>query len=305
MKRGGLTATNFTCSIWENFRDTMLNISEWHKMFAANNDIILQVKCVDDVRRAKADGKVGIILGFQNISAIEDRIDAFSLFKELGVGVMQLTYNGQNLAGTGCWENYDGGLSNFGHDAIEEMNAHRILIDLSHVGPKTAGDAIGHSKQPVAFTHVAPLGLYKYGRNKSDEQLRAISERGGFVGVSTYTPFMAEHAAKATLDDIVSMIEYVINICGEESVGIGTDMTQGRDEAFFDWVRADRGTGKRMVTSPYKTPPALPGFTSLSDYGNLTAAFEKRGWSEKRILGVIGGNWLRFLGDVWAGATAR
>jgi hypothetical protein len=109
MRRGGLTAANCTCSIWEGFVDTMRNIAQWKRWFADNADLIAPVRTAADIRRAKAEGKTGIILGFQNTSALEDQIGYMSLFKELGVGVMQLTYNTQNLAGAGCYERRDTG----------------------------------------------------------------------------------------------------------------------------------------------------------------------------------------------------
>ena len=110
MHRGGITAANCTCSVWEGFRGTMDNIAQWKTWFDEYGDILLQVHTTDDIRRAKADGKVGIVLGWQNTSGIEDRIDMLRVFKDLGVGVMQLTYNTQNLVGSGCWESRDSGL---------------------------------------------------------------------------------------------------------------------------------------------------------------------------------------------------
>ena len=103
MRRGGLTAANCTCSIWENFRDSMNNVARWKRHFTDNADLITQVYSTADIRRAKEEGKTGIILGWQNLSGIEDQIGYLSLFKELGVGIMQIAYNTQNLVGCGCY----------------------------------------------------------------------------------------------------------------------------------------------------------------------------------------------------------
>ncbi|GIT24173.1 MAG: hypothetical protein CM1200mP41_02170 [Gammaproteobacteria bacterium] len=108
------------------------------------------LKVVADIARAKNENRVGIILGWQNTSALEDRVELVDVFKTLGVGVMQLTYNTQNLVGSGCYESRDSGLSDFGRDVIDEMNRVGVVVDLSHVGAKTSEDAIRHSKQPVA-----------------------------------------------------------------------------------------------------------------------------------------------------------
>jgi membrane dipeptidase len=152
MRRGGLTAANCTCSIWEGFVDTMRNIAQWNRWFADNADLITPVRTTADIRRAKAEEKTGIVLGFQNTSAFEDQIGYISLFKELGVGVVQITYNTQNLSGVGCYEHRDTGLSGFGHEAVAEMNRVGILCDLSHVGAVTSRDVILASKRPAAYT---------------------------------------------------------------------------------------------------------------------------------------------------------
>ncbi len=302
MHRGGLTAANCTCSIWEGMRGTMLNIARWKQNFAEHADIIMPVRSAADIRAAKQQGKVGIILGWQNTSGIEDRLDLLPIYKELGVGVMQLTYNTQNLVGSGCWEDRDGGLSGFGREAIDAMNRLGILVDLSHVGSKTSSEAIAYSKRPCAYTHVAPAGAFDHPRNKSDAQLREIVDRGGFVGVAIYPPFM-KTGKDTGLDDCVDLFEYMLAICGEGNIGIGTDFTQGHDEAFFDWLRQDKGYARRANPGRGKAP-FVKGLDTLADYPRLTLAMERRGWKETRIRAVLGENWLRFLGESWtSGAT--
>lgn len=189
MRRGGLTAANCTCSVWEGFRDTMNNIMRWKQLFRQNSDIITQIYTSADIKRAKREDLTGIILGWQNISGIEDQIGYLQIFKELGVGVIQMAYNTQNLVGSGCYESNDGGLSDFGHEVVAEMNRVGIMCDLSHVGARTSDDVIRASKKPVAYTHCLPSGLKSHPRNKSDEQLRFIVENGGFVGVTMFPPF--------------------------------------------------------------------------------------------------------------------
>ena len=298
MHRGGLTAANCTCSIWEGMRDTMINIARWKQAFEANGDIIMQVRGPGDIRKAKEAGKVGIILGRQNTSGLEDRLDMLPIYRELGIRVIQLTYNTQNFVGSGCWEDRDGGLSGFGREVIDAMNRLGILTDLSHVGPKTSSDAIACSRRPCAYTHVAPAGAFDHPRNKSDAQLREIVDRGGFVGVAIYPPFM-KSGADTGLDDCVDLFEYMLNVCGEGNIGIGTDFTQGHDEAFFDWLRHDKGHARRANPGRGKAP-FVKGLDTLAGYPNLTTAMQKRGWSESRIRAVLGENWLRFLEQSWA-----
>ena len=296
MRRGGLTAANCTCCVWEGFAGTMANVMKWKAWFRDHGDLIMQVYTTADILKAKATGKTGIILGWQNVSGIEDQIGHLGLFKELGVGIIQMAYNTQNLVGTGCYESRDGGLSDFGHEVVAEMNRLGILCDLSHVGAKTSEDVILASKQPVAYSHCLPAGLKDHPRNKSDAQLRFIVEHGGFVGVTMFPPFLKKGPA-ATVDDYVEAVEYVINICGEENVGIGTDFTQGYGRPFFDWITHDKGYARRLTDFGEVINPE--GLRTIGEWPNLTASMERRGWSGKRIEGVVGSNWLTLLQKVW------
>ncbi|MEK9673885.1 MAG: membrane dipeptidase [Rhodospirillaceae bacterium] len=156
MRRGGLTGANCTCSVWEGVRDTMINIGSWNRWFDEFSDLIVKARTVGDIRQAKKDGKPAIVLGFQNASAFEDRLEFIQVFKDCGIGIVQMDYNTQNLIGSGCYESSDGGLSDFGHEVVAEMNRVGILCDLSHVGANTSRDVINASKKPVAYTRCLP-----------------------------------------------------------------------------------------------------------------------------------------------------
>ena len=298
MRAGGVTAANCTCSVWEGFQATMENVAQWKRWFREHDDLLLQVHGTGDIRRAKRDGRTGIVLGWQNTSALEDRAEFVEVFRDLGVRVMQLTYNTQNLVGSGCWESRDGGLSDFGRDVIDEMNRCGVLVDLSHVGPKTSADAVRHSAKPVAYTHCCPTGIMEHPRNKSDDQMRAVVERGGFVGVATYPPFLP-WGDETTVDQCIDVFEYVIDVAGEDAVGIGTDFTQDQEVSFFEWLRSDKGHGRLLVPGKPRVPRLPIGLATIKEFPNLTAAMARRGWSESRIRKVLGENWLRFLGEVW------
>jgi membrane dipeptidase len=274
----------------------MNNIATWMRHFRDSADLIQQVRSVDDIRAAKAAGRTGIILGFQNVSAFEDQVGYVELFKRLGVGVAQMAYNTQNLVGTGCYESRDSGLSDFGHDIVAEMNRVGMLCDLSHVGPTTSRDTILVSTKPVAYSHCLPSGLKAHPRNKSDEELRFIADHGGFVGVTMFPPFLKRGTA-STLDDYVEAIAYVIDIAGEDAVGIGTDFTQGHGAAFFEWLTRDKGYARKLTEFGEIKNPS--GLERIGDFPNLTVAMQRAGWPETRIRKIMGENWLRLLKDVW------
>ncbi len=296
MRRGGLTAANCTCSVWEGFEATMANIAAWKLFFRDHGDLILEVRTTQDIRRAKRQGKTGIVLGFQNVSAFEDRLGHVQLFKEVGVGIAQMAYNTQNLVGSGCYESRDGGLSDFGREIVAEMNRVGIMCDLSHVGAKTSEDVIEASDKPVCYSHCLPSGLKEHPRNKSDAELRFIAEHGGFIGVTMFPPFL-RRGVEATVDDYVEAIGYVIDLVGEDRVGIGTDFTQGYGPAFFEWLVHDKGEARKLVDFGDIVYPE--GMRRIADFPKLTAAMLRAGWPEARIRKVMGENWVRVLAEVW------
>ncbi|MEC5162066.1 membrane dipeptidase [Janthinobacterium sp. CG_23.3] len=297
MRRGGLSAANCTVSVWEGFADTVKNIADMKKLIRENEDLVTLVRCAQDVIDAKAAGKTGIILGFQNAHAFEDNLGYIEAFADMGVRVVQLCYNTQNLVGTGCYER-DGGLSGFGREVIAEMNRVGIMVDLSHVGGNTSEEAILASSKPVCYSHCLPSGLKEHQRNKSDQQLRFIAEHGGFIGVTMFPPFL-KRGIEATVDDYVEAIDYVINLVGEECVGVGTDFTQGYDKGFFDWITHDKGQYRQLTKFGTILNPL--GIRTIGEFPNLTAAMQKAGWSESRIRKVMGANWVRVFGEVWRG----
>ncbi|MDP4025365.1 dipeptidase [Methylobacterium sp. NEAU 140] len=297
MSEAGLSAANCTCSVWENFEETVRNLSAWNGWFREFSHYIVRAESVADIRAAKEAGRTAVILGMQNTSAFEDRIGYVEILKKLGVGIVQLTYNTQNWVGSGCYESRDSGLSDFGREVVLEMNRVGMLCDLSHVGPKTSRDVIDTSTKPVAYSHCLPSGLKTHPRNKSDDELRYIVDKGGFVGVTMFPPFL-QKGVDSTIDDYVSAMDYVINLVGEDSVGIGTDFTQGYDQAFFDWITHDKGFGRRLTDFGAVVNPA--GFQKISDFPNIADAMGRAGWSDRKIENVLGRNWINLLDSVWS-----
>ncbi|MCE7616217.1 dipeptidase [Vibrio fluvialis] len=295
MRKGGLTAANCTVSVWEGFQNTVNNIVEMNNLIEANSDIVMKVTCTDDIRRAKRGGKTGVMLGFQNAHAFEDQIGYVQVFKDLGVGVVQMCYNTQNLVGTGCYER-DGGLSGFGYEIVEEMNRVGMMCDLSHVGEKTSREVILASEKPVCYSHCLPSGLKDHPRNKSDEELKFIADHGGFVGVTMFAPFL-KNGIHSSIEDYVEAIDYIFNLVGEDQIGIGTDFTQGHGQPFFEWLTHDKGYARRLTNFGEIINPE--GIRTLGEFPNLTDALLRHGFSETQVRKIMGENWLRVLGDVW------
>jgi len=170
------------------------------------------------------------------------------------------------------------------------------MCDLSHVGETTSKEVIEVSEKPVCYSHCLPSGLKEHPRNKSDAELKFIADRGGFVGVTMFTPFLRA-GIDATVDDYVEAIEYVMNIVGEDAIGIGTDFTQGHGQDFFEWLTHDKGYARRLTRFGKIINPE--GIRTIGEFPNLTEALLRRGFSESQVRKIMGDNWVRVLKDVW------
>ncbi len=296
---GGLTAINATSAMWENYREGMDNIAAWLRRFREHSDILTQVKTVQDIHRAKADGRVGVIIGWQNASPIENDLDRLALFYELGVRIIQITYNERNLIGNGCYDRRDEGLSNFGVDAVREMNRLGILIDLSHVGDRTTLDAAEVSEKPVTCTHANARAFFDHVRNKTDEALKLITEKGGMIGANAFPSFFP-NTFDTTLQEYVDAIEDLVERVGIDHVGIGTDYTQDQPASFFNWLFAQQGTKYQKRPLEYPDPLIHPkGMETPDKFANIAEELLNRGYDEADVTKILGGNWLRLFEEVW------
>lgn len=307
LRKGGLTAVNATIAVWENFRETIDIIARWYLKFDKYADIIMPIKSVKDIRKAKAQGKTGIIFGFQNSSPVEDDLRRLRVLHELGIRIIQITYNKMNFVGAGYTESPDFGLSKFGRDFVLECNRLGILVDLSHVGDRTVMDAIEVSKKPVAFTHVGPRALFEHKRNKTDEQLKAVAAKGGFVGANAECNFIRTWK-NATMSDYLDTIDYMVKLIGVNHIGIGPDFTTNQSKQWTRWLFSGRNTDaeveypKEFRTEGDVVADYYPtGFQTAVDFPNLTEALLKRGYSEGDVKKILGENFIRVLEEVWVG----
>ncbi|MGV1901311.1 dipeptidase [Agrobacterium sp. 22-3674b3] len=304
MRAGGLTAVNVSSVIWENFREGIGYVSDWNRLLRENDDLIRPVRTVADIHAAKAEKRTGIIIGWQNTSPLEDKLDYVEIFKDLGVGIMQLTYNTQNYSGAGYLEENDSGLTGFGREVLAEMNRVGVLCDLSHVGDKTTADVIARSKAPVCISHVLPRALRDVKRNKPDELFTACAEKGGIIGISLFAPGLAA-GNDATVEDYLDAMAYVIDLVGEDHVGIGTDFSQERPRPgpWQLWANRDKGTARTLTEFATVKISKPKGIERIGEVPNITARMLARGWSETLILKLLGQNWLRVLDAAWRPAN--
>lgn len=302
-RKSGITAVNVTVS-GGGFVDTVSNIAYWERELAAHPDVFLKVRTVADLDQAKRTSRFGIILGFQDATMLESDLSRVDLFYNLGVRIIQLTYNVRNLVGDGCLEAANGGLSAFGRKVVERMNSLGMLVDVSHVGRQTSLDAVNVSSKPIAATHTGCAALNDVPRNKPDALLKAIADKGGVVGIYLM-PFL-KTGAQPSGDDLMRHVTHAVNVCGEDHVGIGSDLsttpldlTPEFRAKHAGFVRQRRSMGISAPGEDENVFNYVPDFNSPRRMELIADALAKAGHSSSRIEKIIGGNWARVLREVW------
>lgn len=296
LRRGGISGVNATCAVWEGPAETLHAVGEWLHLAAEHADVITLAGSAADIRTAKEDGRLGVLLGFQNTSPFGDDFRLVEVFARLGVRVAQLTYNIQNLVGGSCYEPDDSGLSRFGRTIVAEMNRVGMLVDLSHVGNRTSRDAIDHSATPVAITHSNPTWFVESPRNKPDEVIKALTARGGVLGCCLYPNVLGGSAT--TLREFCEMVARLVEQVGPAYVGLGSDCTRNWDDRFVSWLR--NGRWQPPGNQPAATWPAWPQwFAGPEDFPALTDGLLEVGLDEETVGGILGGNWLRLFDEVF------
>ncbi len=299
LRDGGVTAINATVAIWDDYQSALDNITNYLGWFEEFSEFILPVKSVADIHLAKEEGRTGVILGWQNAAPIENDLARLRLFHELGVRIIQLTYNERNLIGNGCYERVDDGLSKFGLAAVAEMNRLGILIDLSHVGDQTTLDAVANSSTSVAVTHACARSQFDHPRNKTDEAIKLLVERGGVIGANAFPMFFPD-GFETTADTFLDAIDFLVQMVGVDHVGIGTDFCMGQNRPWFEWLFASQGKipaqDVAFTPEPYRH---LRGFESPGEWIRVADGLLARGYPEADVRKILGGNWLALFERVW------
>ena len=296
--QAGITAIHATLVYWENTEESFAKIKYWNDLFKEHYDIITHAKKTEDIFQAKKNNKLAIIFGFQNSAPIANDIFLVEKFFKEGLRFMQLTYNNQTPLAGGCFEPKDSGVSRFGKAVIEEMNRLGMIVDLSHAGKQTCIDAIDFSSKPVAISHANPSFFHKSIRNIDSDVLQKLAKKNGFIGLSLY-PYHLKNLGKCKVEEFCSMIKELINLIGEDNIGIGSDLCLNWPDEIVMWMRNGKWTKKiDYGESKDNNPkwPELPNWYSKpSDLKNLFISMCENNISEKVATKIVGENWLTFM----------
>lgn len=276
---------------WDKTDPTMHHFARERARFEREPDRFKLVESVDDIHAAKAAGKLGIAFHFQGAGPLGYDPRLIAPFYRLGIRWMILAYNVRNPLGDGCHEPSNAGLSMLGAAFVREMNRVGMIIDASHAGKRTSLDIIAASEKPVFFSHSNARALCDHERNIDDEQIRAVGERGGMIGVNSIGAFVSADGRSGP-DLIANHIDHIVQLIGPEHVGLGLDVV-----FYQDFMLKLYDSGPMMAARGYPRPPwddikpeALPA---------LVAALRSRGYDDTTLRNILGGNFLRIAAANW------
>ena len=303
------------------FEASLRRMAEARAIIDVLDEDMILVRDADDIETAYRDGKRGLIFDFQDTTPFGSDLSRIELFYNLGLRVVQLTYNLRNLAGDGCTELGKSGLTYFGREMVQRLNEMGMIVDVSHCSEQVGWDALEVSSAPVIVTHSCSAAICYHDRGKSDELAKAIADRGGFFGVVVIAGFLQE-TTEATLDDFADHVEHLVDVMGIDHVGIGSDKAGpgpgteslieypeeiGRFETSFlymdgaAYLRSRPGefnwTGFRKEHR-LSDDHHVVGYGSFADWPKLTLKLAERGFDQEELRKILGLNYLRVFRDI-------
>jgi membrane dipeptidase len=307
-RASGMNVVNVTmgyvAGLEEPYEESIRTIAMWDDVLRSRPNDLLRVEKAADILRAHDENKIGLIYGFQNAAMMGNDAGRVATFAGLGVRVIQLTYNPRNQLGDGSMVPENHGLTDFGRQVVAQLNEHHVMVDLSHSGQNTCLDAARTSTAPISINHTGCRALCDLPRNKTDEELKLVASKGGFVGIYFMPYLKADGHPHA--EDVVAHIDHAVNVCGEDCVGIGTDGSVtpiddlGLYQAALAKEVADRAkagigaTGERSDTYPF-----VIDLRGVDQFHKLERLLKAKGYREARIEKIMGRNFLRFATTIW------
>lgn len=296
-KVSGLSAIH-TSLANRNLAVALKDLAEWEALVATHPARLRKVTSGADFAAAKERGQIAVVLGFQNATIVESNVTNLDKLHAAGTRCIQLTYNSRNLLGDGCTERTNAGLSDFGVEVVHRMNELGIVVDLSHCGEQTSRDGIELSKRAPAFTHTVCKSIYDHVRGKSDELIRAISNKGGMTGVTALGYFVGP-TPKTSLDDYLHQIDHAVKVGGIDHVGIASDYairgimaTHTRESWYLPRLKSFKPIYN------VRWPPNIPELDPPTRFRAIAQGLSKRGYNSERLEKILGRNWVRYFSEV-------
>ncbi len=305
--QGGVCAINLTAvRPWSGLEDSLLELEENLRIIGSMPDVAFIVQTADDILRAGREGRLGVIIGAQHSLMVEKDVRLLAPFRRLGMRILQPTYNEPCAFGQGAPDvgDTDKGITELGRAWVAEMHANRLLIDLSHCGHRTSADYIAEASQPVVFSHANAYAVCPSPRNKTDELIRAVADKGGLTGAVMWSPAVA-HATRPTLDDYLDHVDHLVKVGGIDHVGFASDVAEGFPEYRDKWEKSfgPRGLYPNItgILGPWYEWPTRHNvdYDSLTHTPRILDGLRRRRYGEADVEKIMSGNWLRVLREVW------
>lgn len=283
------------------FEEAVADVAAAQRLIEGHPDLFTIVRRHADLERARQDNRVAVIFSFEAASPLEGKLDRIDLFRNLGVLVMQLSYNHTTPFGVGCLDGETGGVTELGRKAISRMNELGVALDLSHSNTQCTAEGIALSAQPPLITHAGCREVFMHPRNKRDQEMKALADRGGVMGIYML-PFLTPENRQPMLADYMQHMLHALKVCGEDHVGIGTDVpfftvTQQDLEA-LEKEEADRR--EQGVNAPGENrPPYLPDSNTPRKLERVADALLQYGYSARVADKVLGLNFSRAFKETW------
>ncbi len=275
----------------ENISEAIQKLGRARRSLLAIKDAII-CESVDDVRLAKQQNKIGILLHFEGTRNLERNLDMVEIYYKLGVRYLILAFNNANCAGGGAMDADDGGLTGFGRQLVAEMERVGMLLDLSHTGHRTAMQAIEVATNPCVFSHSNPSAVFAHPRNISDEEIRACAATGGLVGIASSSMYHGDIDVHP--QTLFRHLDHIVQLVGAEHAGVGLDY-------IFDPGPMIKMMRARTHEWPDASDPDWPGVaTAMPEHLlRLTDLMVGNGYSDDDVRNVLGENYMRICGQVW------
>ena len=296
-KRSGLTAIH-TSLANRNLAVAQRDLKTWQDRFDKFPDRLMKIARAADFDEARKTGRLGVLLGFQNGTIVESDVRNLDALYQAGARCIQLTYNSRNLIGDGCTERTNAGLSDFGVSVVSRMNELGIVVDLSHCGEATSRDGIAFSKVPPAFTHTMCKTIHDHVRAKSDELIKAMSNKGGMTGILTLGYFVGP-TADASVEDYLRHVDHAVKVAGLDHVGLASDYSirgigtiHTRESWYVPRLTAFKPSYK------VRWPPFIAELDQPERFKTIAHGLAKRGYTSGDVEKLLGGNWRRYFAEV-------
>lgn len=262
----------------------------------ASKEWVMHAKTAEDFRRAKREGKVAFAFHFEGGMPLDGDLAYVRAFKEMGLSSLGLTWNMRNQIADGIGDRSGSGLSNFGAELVPELNRQRIVIDVSHLSDDGFWDVLELSDEPIIASHSNARALCNHPRNLSDEQIHALSERGGTIGMVFYGPFI--DSEKPSLERLLDHVDHVAKLVGVDHIAAGPDFT--------DYFMDDLPAKLPKDTLPTQMPSGVSSIAMYPDeiadtsrLINFTRGLVSRGYSDSEVFKILGENVIRVLQRIW------